>query len=99
MMIQEKNYPLSPWFFNRLKWPIHCGTESAVGSWQFMTPQDRAVPGASSAERRAAIRQSGPGQNRITEMRSIGGFGLEEVNLADVEGVRFLNACEATGYR
>ena len=35
-----------------------------------------------------------------TELRKCGAsavLDLEEVNLADVEGVRFLNACEATG--
>ena len=43
-----------------------------------------------------AIRRSGPGQNRITEMRNICGFGFGG-SQSSVEGVCFLNACEANG--
>jgi len=71
--------------------------ESAVGSWQFMTLKIERF--------RARVRLSGELRSEHldqvkTELQKCGAsavLDLEEVNLADVEAVRFLNACETKG--
>jgi hypothetical protein len=46
---------------------------------------------------RARVRLSGEMRSELRKCGKSAVLDLEEVNLADVEGVRFLNRCEAKG--
>src|ERR1700739_3501184 len=83
------------------EWPSPCVRKGVPSDQRSMTLKIERI----SSKRRTRIRLSGAfrSERRDQVKAEIGGGGprialdLEEVDLVDVEGVRFLNACEAKG--
>jgi|SRR5580700_3802905 hypothetical protein len=96
-MIQETTPFWALGFQSLENGPSIAQPDSAVGSWQLMTLKIERF--------RARVRLSGELRSEHldhveAELRKCGKsavLDLAEVNLADVEGVRFLNRCEAKG--
>ena len=96
-MVQEKSFLQAIGYQSCEDGPSIATSEEAVGSWQSMMLRiDRF---------RARVRLSGELRSEEldqvkAELQKCGAsavLDLEEVNLSDVEGVRFLNECEAKG--
>ena len=86
-----------PLVFNRLKMAHPLPNRECVGSWQFMTLK---IERFSARVRLSGELRSEHLDQVKAELQQCGAsavLDLEEVNLADVEGVRFLSGCEAKG--
>lgn len=95
-MIQEKA-PWQAFGFQSFETALPLPIKSAVGSWHFMTLK---IERFSARVRLSGELRSEHLDQVKTELQKAGLpaiLDLEEVNLADVEGVRFLNEWEAKG--